>query len=1072
MNKRIPIFIALCTALAWANIAAQKSEPQATGRSLSMQPGQSAFVACFKINGEPDPDVEAMVRKTFEKQKRFNLVSDANAASFVFLVYTEYRTPFIRFAEIRSEDLNPLGEFVYAMTGYVISPARLDQVKSNLDALCAEATWYRQEKNRFNPQNSSWYLSRLIKKFHEEADKIGRGGKPNDNRPCVAKNESGREETAPSETTGGAKTVVTTKDVKKLDQESAKLNDEGEYEKAAAIAEQALSTRQSQAPAASAEMIPSLNNLARALIGKGSYKEAEAQLRRALTIVGTVDKKNDPLIAEVLNQLASLYLFKGDFSAAAPLYQQSLEITEKALTAADIKHANALNNLAALSLAQGEAAKAEPLLNRAREIAEKKVKTNRRDAVSILNNLATLHLVKGDYLRAETLYQKALETHEGWRGKINMLMDLARPVVNSSGAMTMDEGEWQNNNPRITDTLNSLALIRVRQRRFDEANELLQRARRIQEYRLGVNHPLLAQTFDNLALLARFNHRTADALSFQRRSNEIRETNLRRNLIVGSERQKLSYLAQSSGRLDFTLSLHLNDAASDPSACAVAMTALLRHKGRGLDAQTDSIAELRRSVKDQDQALLDNLLEARTRLANLIIAGEAGPRSNEAQTKQLDQEIEKLEEEIGQHSSGFRALTQAITPESVQRYIPANAALIEYALYTPVDEFNQPKSAPRYAAYLLTAHGAPQGIDLGEADKIDGLIDRLRKALSDSKSTDYKVLARALDERIMQPARRLAGSSQSFLIAPQGKLNLLPFSALVDEDQVFLVNLYSFTYLTSGRDLLRLQNRTPSRQNPLIVADPDFGERAASEARLAAPNASPFAQTYFSPLPDTAIEAAELKALLSDATVLTRNEATETALKKAMAPEILHIATHGFFLEPAKRESGDPAPTTSQRLLLQQTPLYAPLTGQLADNPLLRSGLGLAGANLLRGGNDDGILTALEASALNLWGTKLVVLSACDTGVGEVRSGEGVYGLRRALILTGAETLVMSLWPVSDQGTRDLMIAYYKSLQSREGRSEAMRQVQIRMLADPERRHPYYWASFIVSGAWANKEGK
>ncbi|HEV2668104.1 MAG TPA: tetratricopeptide repeat protein, partial [Blastocatellia bacterium] len=383
MNKRIPIFIALCTALAWANIAAQKSEPQATGRSLSMQPGQSAFVACFKINGEPDPDVEAMVRKTFEKQKRFNLVSDANAASFVFLVYTEYRTPFISFMEIRSEDLNPLGEFVYAMTGYVISPARLDQVKGNLDALCAEATWYRQEKNRFNPQSSSWHLSRLIKKFHEEADRIGRGGKPNDNRPCVAKNESGREEAAPSETTGGAKTAVTTKDVKKLDQESAKLNDQGEYEKAAAIAEQALSTRQSQASAAAAEMIPSLNNLARALIGKGSYKEAEVQLRRALTIVGAVDKTNDPLIAEVLNQLASLYFFKGDFSAAAPLYQQSLAITEKALPADDIKHANALNNLAALSLAQGEAAKAEPLLNRAREIAEKKVKTNRRDVVSI-----------------------------------------------------------------------------------------------------------------------------------------------------------------------------------------------------------------------------------------------------------------------------------------------------------------------------------------------------------------------------------------------------------------------------------------------------------------------------------------------------------------------------------------------------------------------------------------------------------------------------------------------------------------------------------------------------------------
>src|SRR5262249_55261379 len=180
---------------------------------------------------------------------------------------------------------------------------------------------------------------------------------------------------------------------------------------------------------------------------------------------------------------------KAHSPAPAPLNKHSWAITERALPADDIKHANALNNLAALSLEQGEAAKAEPLLDRALEIAEKKVKTNRRDVVSILNNLATLHLVKGDYLRAETLYQKALETHEGWRGKINKLMDLARPVVNSSGSMTMDEGEWQNNNPHIADTLNNLALIRVRQRRFVEANELLQRARRIQEYKLGVNHP-------------------------------------------------------------------------------------------------------------------------------------------------------------------------------------------------------------------------------------------------------------------------------------------------------------------------------------------------------------------------------------------------------------------------------------------------------------------------------------------------------------------------------------------------------------------------------------------------------
>jgi CHAT domain-containing protein len=139
---------------------------------------------------------------------------------------------------------------------------------------------------------------------------------------------------------------------------------------------------------------------------------------------------------------------------------------------------------------------------------------------------------------------------------------------------------------------------------------------------------------------------------------------------------------------------------------------------------------------------------------------------------------------------------------------------------------------------------------------------------------------------------------------------------------------------------------------------------------------------------------------------------------------------------------------------------------------LLRSGLALTGANLRRSGEDDGILTAMEASGLNLWGTKLVVLSACDTGVGEIKNGEGVYGLRRALVLAGSETQVMSLWPVSDEGTRDLMIEYYKALKAGQGRSEALRQVQLKMLSSKNHNHPYYWASFIQSGEWANLDGK
>lgn len=121
---------------------------------------------------------------------------------------------------------------------------------------------------------------------------------------------------------------------------------------------------------------------------------------------------------------------------------------------------------------------------------------------------------------------------------------------------------------------------------------------------------------------------------------------------------------------------------------------------------------------------------------------------------------------------------------------------------------------------------------------------------------------------------------------------------------------------------------------------------------------------------------------------------------------------------------------------------------------------------------DDGVLTAYEASALDLWGTRLVVLSACDTGVGQVARGDGVYGLRRALVVAGAETVVTSLWKVDDEATRDLMVAYYGALERGGGRGDALRQAQLAMRADPARRHPYFWATFIAVGDWRTLDGR
>jgi CHAT domain-containing protein len=192
-------------------------------------------------------------------------------------------------------------------------------------------------------------------------------------------------------------------------------------------------------------------------------------------------------------------------------------------------------------------------------------------------------------------------------------------------------------------------------------------------------------------------------------------------------------------------------------------------------------------------------------------------------------------------------------------------------------------------------------------------------------------------------------------------------------------------------------------------------------------------------------------------------QATKSALKQLHSPGILHIATHGFFLRDQEIE------LVGGRDVGEATVRSASAPGQPIENPLLRSGLALAGANLRSGHadqgpdqGDDGILTALEAAGLDLMGTKLVALSACDTGVGKVKNGEGVFGLRRALALAGSETQIMSL----------LMIEYYKRLRSGEGRGDGLRSVQLEMLKSKNRRHPFYWASFIQSGEWANLEGE
>jgi CHAT domain-containing protein len=794
----------------------------------------------------------------------------------------------------------------------------------------------------------------------------------------------------------------------------------------------------------------SLNDLGVLYRTKGDFVRAEQLLQRAMTMQEKALGEEHNSFAGTLNSLAGLYREKGDYAGAEPLYQRAVAIREKT------NHpylAVSLNNLANLYRDMGDYEKAEPLYLRSIAIKEKSVGPDHPDVGDSRCNIAFLYYARGDYAKAETLYLSALATLEKALGP---------------------------NNLRVGLHLGHFADVYLATNDYAKAEPLYHRALSSLEKAMGTNYYELANILVNLAQISVAEGKLDEAVAYQARANAIIEYNLSLNLAAGSERQKLAYLARLPEQVDQAVSLHVRFANDDPKARELAATTLLQRKGRVQDAMSASLASLRSRFSREDQALLDQLNAVTSQLAQMVLNGPQGMSLAEHQKriKALEDQREKLEAEIGSRSAEFRAVSRPATLAAIRSAIPVDAALIEIAVYRPLDpKANKAKDygEARYVAYVVRRHGAVQWKELGDARAIDGAVDDLRKALRDPKRKDVNHLSRALDERVMRPVRALVGDATHLLVSPDGALSLIPFEALVDEQNRYLIERYSFNYLTSGRDLLRLQVARNSLGNPLVLADPSFGEpetthvaisdarkqaeRAQSRKRQSVITGDDLSNVYFAPLSGTEREARTIKSLFPEITLLTGAEATEAGLKQAAAPRLLHIATHGFFLTdepPATQTRGTRAISASAKI----------------DNPLLRSGLALAGANLHKGSGDDGILTALEATGLNLWGTKLVVLSACDTGVGEVKNGEGVYGLRRAFVLAGAESTVMSLWPVSDYVTREIMISYYKGLKQGLGRVEALRQVQLSMLNRKGRAHPFYWASFIQSGEWANLDGR
>jgi len=875
----------------------------------------------------------------------------------------------------------------------------------------------------------------------------------------------------------------------------------GHYDAAIAVLDEAIAIEK----AANGQETPgTLNALADVTQRTGNYAEAERQMLRALELRRKASGESHPGYAIVLNNLGELYRFTGRYPESRRAWTEALELKRRLFGEDHPSVAIALGNLGELHREMGDDQSAETYFRGALAIFMRTVGEEHPHYASVLNNLGALYLSKGDVGTALPYLEQARDIFTRLFGPGHRLTAGAH---NNLGTIFESLGRWAEAEPeyeRAADGLRqalgdghadyaaalaNMARLRRRSGRSAEAEALLGRALAIKKAALGNDHPHAIAPLVELAILAAADGRLDEALSLNLEAAAMTDRAIGQMFTMGSERQRMGYLATLQESFDVFLSIVQTFMADRPDAVHAALDLVLRRKAIAAEALT---AQREAVLGGRYPALADRFSELaalRMRLAQKSLAGPGpeGPAAHRRQLSEWQAERERLEAELASEvpEMNLEKKLREVDRQVVAFALSENSALVEFVRYRMYDcravaAKDEPEWRPsRYVAFVLPA-GRPDDvamIDLGESDGIDRMIATFRSAITgaaDSRGSrdlgaapDLPVASASFEAgmdlraRLFDPLRQALGGCARLFIAPDGDLSRLPLEVLPAENGERLIDTYWISYLGAGRDAARFSLPSTSSSRPaIVIADPDFdfgrgmpAEGTPSQPANAERQSREFnrASMEFGRLPGTRVEGARIARMLGMEPWMD-DGALERRLKASASPRILHLATHGFFLSDQRGAEG----------------VLGAGAGADLENPLLRSGIALSGANTwCRGGMppedaEDGILTAEDVAGLNLTGTEMAVLSACETGLGEIRTGEGVFGLRRAFVLAGARTLVMSLWKVPDEQTQELMEDFYRRVLSGQPRARALRDAQIALKAAyPD---PLYWGAFICQG--------
>lgn len=871
--------------------------------------------------------------------------------------------------------------------------------------------------------------------------------------------------------------------------------------------------------------LASLGNLAGAHHKNGDLTKALATSRQVLDLRRKALGTTDPDTLDAMNTLARIQLRLGDFSNAKSLCESAVFASEQR------KHGVRKQRLTALSLrgtiaeVEGNALEAEQCFRRVLTEIRQLEKASYGTA-GALNNLAGALSCQENYHEAKTLLNESLAIYRKLGGEANS--NMIRPLHELSQiyefendydqaelligkALSIARQKLGSSHPDALDLVVTAASQKYEAGRRDEAEVLLKEALPSISDVLGATHPLTATA---KRFLGRLNCRKGnyeEAVEMYRGALQIREQRFgRAHLLTVQVLHDLSRLHIQSGQptmavdtFEQTMRAHseyqskvlptLDDRArarflegnysmlfadglsfgllhkGDPRVATISASWLLNFKA----APHVAIAEASLLSDPAVSEKVDELKGVRSRLAKISFTPAKDiSRGTREELAALETKERALVQEIASQRRFTSGETRWITAGELMSSTPFESVFINIARFPQMDLTDEDAEAGTevYAAWIIPSAGTGQikVVPLGDAEEIDAEISGLREQFAATQLAkikqegeqaivaEYQKAAARLSRLLLQPLEQYIDQAEEVVISPDSTLWTLPWQALLLSNGRYLIEDHRVRYVLSGRELVTAPKDRALVTPPVVFADPDY-DLASSEIQVGDSAEDSRLRSalslHFPRLPSTAVEAETLIPAIDTLTsqrskLLVREEARESAFKNLHRPRVLVMSTHGFF-KPSEQIGTDSS----------------------IQNPLLRCGLALAGANNERGrvvAGEDGILTGLEIIGTDLRGTELAILSACETGIGDVRSGEGVIGLRHAFQLAGAQSVVASLWQVEDKETARLVAAFTANVAKGIGKSESMQKAQLERIKTRRERngaaHPFFWAAFTLTG--------